>query len=152
MPNKVRATTAPGLALIGDAALAVDPLFGIGCGWALQSGEWLADSVGPALQGAEPLERGLKRYSRRHRKGLRGHAFLVNDYATGRKMSRPEKALFAAAARDPKVAVLFDEFGTRRVGPAKTFVKTYPRAIVVNARHALRNRGEEPAPPRVAAA
>lgn len=31
MPNRVRQVTAPGLALIGDAALATDPLFGIGC-------------------------------------------------------------------------------------------------------------------------
>ena len=30
----------------------------IGCGWALQSAEWLADAVAPALAGAEPLARG----------------------------------------------------------------------------------------------
>ena len=50
MPNRVRRPVAPGLALVGDAALAADPLFGVGCGWALQSGEWLADSVSPAMQ------------------------------------------------------------------------------------------------------
>ena len=53
MPNKVRVPVAPGLALVGDAALAVDPLFGVGCGWAFQSAEWLADSVAPALRGDE---------------------------------------------------------------------------------------------------
>ena len=41
MTNRMRTTTAPGLALIGDAALATDPLFGVGCGWAFQSAEWL---------------------------------------------------------------------------------------------------------------
>ena len=61
MPNRVRAVTAPGLALVGDAALATDPLFGIGCGWAFQSGEWLADSVGPALAGMGSLDAGLRR-------------------------------------------------------------------------------------------
>ena len=73
MPNRVRVPTAPGLALVGDAAQAVDPLFGIGCGWAFQSGEWLADSVAPALRGEEPLERGLKRYRRLHKRKLGGH-------------------------------------------------------------------------------
>jgi flavin-dependent dehydrogenase len=152
MPNKVRAPVAPGLALIGDAALAADPLFGVGCGWALQSAEWLAESVAPALQGAEPLERGLKRYRRRHRKGLRGHAYFINEYATGRRMQPGEKALFAAAARDPKLATVFDEFGTRRIGPAKMFARTLPRAMMVNAKYALSHRdGGKTPPPRVAA-
>jgi 2-polyprenyl-6-methoxyphenol hydroxylase-like FAD-dependent oxidoreductase len=141
MPNRVRVPVAPGLALAGDAALAVDPLFGIGCGWALQSAEWLADSVTPALRGAEPLQSGLNRYRRRHRKELRGHAFLVNDYATGRPISRVEKTLFSAAARDPKVATAFDELGTRRVKPGRMMATTLPRALAVNAQHALRNRG-----------
>ena len=103
--------TAPGLALVGDAALAADPLFGVGCGWAFQSGEWLADAVAPALAGEESLERGLKRYRRRHARKLRGHAFFINDYSSGRKLNPAERMLFAAAARDTKVAVRFDKFG-----------------------------------------
>ncbi len=55
MTNIAHTPTAPGLALVGDAALAIDPLWGVGCGWAFQSGEWLADSVAPALLGASPL-------------------------------------------------------------------------------------------------
>jgi 2-polyprenyl-6-methoxyphenol hydroxylase-like FAD-dependent oxidoreductase len=146
MPNRVRTVTAPGLALIGDAALATDPLFGVGCGWAFQSGEWLADAVGPALAGAEPLERGLKRYRRRHARGLRGHSFLIHDYATGRKMRPGERLTFSAAARDPEIAVVFDQFGTRQIGPARMFARVVPRALLVNARHALRRSGDRPAP------
>jgi menaquinone-9 beta-reductase len=137
MPNRVRVPVAPGLALAGDAALATDPLFGVGCGWALQSGEWLADSVAPALRGGEPLEDGLERYRRRHRRELRGHAFLIHDYATGRRLQPGERMLFAAAARDPKVAAVFDEMGTRRIKPGRMFARAMPRAIAVNARHAL---------------
>ena len=58
MTNRVRKPVAPGLALVGDAALATDPLFGVGCGWAFQSAEWLRDASAPALQGEEPLEQG----------------------------------------------------------------------------------------------
>ena len=64
MTNVWHEPTAPGLALIGDAALAIDPLWGVGCGWAFQSSEWLANSVSGSLLGAEPLERGLAALSK----------------------------------------------------------------------------------------
>jgi 2-polyprenyl-6-methoxyphenol hydroxylase-like FAD-dependent oxidoreductase len=140
MPNRVRDPIAPGLALVGDAALAADPLFGVGCGWAFQSGEWLADCAAPALRGAEPLAPGLKRYRRLHRRRLGGHAFVIHGYATGRKLSRGERALFAAAARDPKVATRFDRFATRQLGPARMLATTIPRSMMVNLRYARRNR------------
>ncbi|HEX3174612.1 MAG TPA: NAD(P)/FAD-dependent oxidoreductase [Solirubrobacterales bacterium] len=135
MPNRVRVVTAPGLALIGDAALATDPLSGIGCGWALQSAEWLAEAVAPALRGEETLRRGLARYRRRHRRELRGHASLIHDYASGRRFSRGERMLFAAAARDPEAAAAFDAIGTRRARPGRVLATAMPRALAVNLRH-----------------
>jgi 2-polyprenyl-6-methoxyphenol hydroxylase-like FAD-dependent oxidoreductase len=137
MPNRVRALTAPGLALVGDAALATDPLFGIGCGWAFQSGEWLADSVGPALTGSGSAERGLKRYRRLHSRHLRGHAFFIHDYSTGRRFNPAERLLFSAAARDRKLSVSFDRYATRQIGPARMMAAMLPRSLFVNARHAL---------------
>lgn len=141
MPNRIRALTAPGLALVGDAALAAEPLFGVGCGWAFQSGAWLADSVGPALRGSGALERGLKRYRRLHRMRLGGHAFLTSDYSSGRRFNPAERALFAAASRDAEVAVRVDRFATRQVGPARAMATTLPRSLLVNARHALAGGG-----------
>jgi flavin-dependent dehydrogenase len=38
LPNVSRPAARPGIAFVGDAALASDPLWGGGCGWALQSG------------------------------------------------------------------------------------------------------------------
>ena len=144
MPNRVRTPIAPGLALVGDAALATDPLFGVGCGWALQSGEWLADSIAPALAGEQSLQRGLGHYRRRHRKELRGHAFLIHDYATGRKLSGAEKRLFATAARDPRAAAIFDAFGTRQIRPARMFAEMTPRIVAASARHAIAGRASRP--------
>jgi 2-polyprenyl-6-methoxyphenol hydroxylase-like FAD-dependent oxidoreductase len=137
MTNRMRKPVAPGLALIGDAALATDPLFGVGCGWAFQSAEWLADSVLPALQGGESLEQGLEGYRRRHSRELAGHAFFIHDYATGRRMSPVERLMFSAAARDPKAAAIFEAFGTRRIRPQQMLPRLLPRAVAVNARHAL---------------
>ena len=42
------------VALIGDAAITSDPSQGVGCGWAFQSAEWLADEVAPALLDGPP--------------------------------------------------------------------------------------------------
>ena len=136
-PNRVRSQVGPGLALAGDAALATDPLFGIGCGWALQSAEWLADAVAPALGGAEPLARGLRRYRRRHRRRLAGHAHLIHDYATGRRFQPPERALMAAASEDPALATAFDAYATRQIGPSRMLARTVPRTIAVRARRAV---------------
>lgn len=137
MTNRMRRPVAPGVALIGDAALATDPLFGVGCGWAFQSAEWLSDSVRSALQGDEPLEKGLGRYRRRHARELRGHAFFIHDYSTGRRFNPAERMIWAAAARDPQAATLLDRMGTRQVGPFQTMPRLLPRAVAVNARHAL---------------
>jgi 2-polyprenyl-6-methoxyphenol hydroxylase-like FAD-dependent oxidoreductase len=141
MTNVAHAVAAPGLALVGDAALAIDPLWGVGCGWAFQSAEWLADAVAPALVGAAArsrpaeLQRGLKRYRRRHARGLRGHAAMIYGYAGGRRFNLGERMLFAAAARDDRIARRFEAFGTRSVGPARMFATTLPRALLVTARH-----------------
>jgi 2-polyprenyl-6-methoxyphenol hydroxylase-like FAD-dependent oxidoreductase len=137
MTNRMRKPVAPGLALVGDAALATDPLFGVGCGWAFQSAEWLAGSVLPALQGDESLEQGLEGYRRRHARELAGHAFFIHDYATGRRMTPVERLMFSAAARDPKAAAIFEAFGTRRIRPQQMLPRLLPRAVAVNARHAL---------------
>jgi 2-polyprenyl-6-methoxyphenol hydroxylase-like FAD-dependent oxidoreductase len=145
MPNVMRGPIAPGLALVGDAALATDPLFGVGCGWAFQSAEWLADSVSRALVDPgrspeqEPLQRGLSTYRRRYLRALRGHAYLIGSYATGRRFNLGERLLFSAAARDAGVAKTFEAFGTRNIGPGRLMVSALPRALAVNARHATRD-------------
>jgi menaquinone-9 beta-reductase len=137
MTNRMRKPVAPGLALIGDAALATDPLFGVGCGWAFQSAEWLSDSVLPSLQGRGSVEQGLERYRRRHARELAGHAFFIHDYANGRRLNPAERLMFSAAARDPKAAEMFDRFGTRQLRPQQFLPRMLPRSIAVNARHAL---------------
>lgn len=126
MPNVVRTPVAPGLALIGDAALATDPLAAVGCGWALQSAEWLAESVTGALCGDERLHSSLTAYSRRHRKTLRPHAHMIHQYATGRPMTGPERTLFSSAAHDPRLAREMEVFLSRNVGPARFMASAVP--------------------------
>ena len=113
MPNVQTRPVAAGLALVGDAALATDPLWGVGCGWAFQTAEWLAASVARAVVGTEPLEAGLRRYRRRFRLGLAGHAAMIRDYAGGRRFNPLERVLFSSAVWDRRAAERLGRFGTR---------------------------------------
>ncbi len=112
MPNVWRPAGKDGLALIGDAAQASDPLWGVGCGWAFQSAEWLVDATTPALvAGGEGLDAGLRRYRRRHLLRLGPHHLMLSDIASGRPPTAFERMLYRAAARDPKVRKEFEAVG-----------------------------------------
>jgi flavin-dependent dehydrogenase len=120
MPNTVRQPVQPGFALVGDAALAADPLWGVGCGWAFQSAEWLAESVGPTLSGSpSDIDAGLERYRRRHKKGLAAHEKFTSEYSSGRRFNPMEKMLFRAAARDQVLGQRMALMGERWIPPQK---------------------------------
>ncbi len=141
MPNSMRPAAGRGIAFVGDAAMAADPLWGVGCGFALQSAEWLADELGPRLAGSpsdEELDAALDGYRRRHRRNLLGHYLLMSDYSTGRRTNAIERLLFSAAARDPRLAEDFAEFGTRSIRPTDA---AFARLVVRSAWTTLTHRG-----------
>ncbi|WP_330333376.1 NAD(P)/FAD-dependent oxidoreductase [Streptomyces sp. NBC_00536] len=131
-----REPTAPGVALIGDAALTSDPLWGVGCGWALQSAQWLAEAVAPAATGRGDLDRSLALYARTHRRRLRGHQFLAVDYAKARPFNPGERLMFSAAARDASMARHMHLFASRLIGPMRFLSPVaLAKATAVNIRH-----------------
>ena len=61
LTNAIRPAARPGIAFVGDAALCGDPFWGIGCGWAFQSAEWLADATAAAVvDDGDDLDRGAE--------------------------------------------------------------------------------------------
>jgi menaquinone-9 beta-reductase len=141
-PNERRRPAAGGLALIGDAALAADPLWGVGCGWAFQSGEWLAEEAGPALDAGTDLDRALSRYARRHRKSLAGHNRVCSAYSDGHKLNPMERLFFRAAARDEELAARFALFGERWIKPTELLTpSTIGRTIRANVSRTARPSG-----------
>ena len=114
MPNTMRPAARPGIAFVGDAALATDPLFGVGCGWAFQSAEWLVEETRSALLDHGDLDVALERYRRVFRRRLGPHHLQIADYSTGRPMRLSERIALRAAANDPVVATAIEEFATRR--------------------------------------
>ncbi|MCX5389020.1 NAD(P)/FAD-dependent oxidoreductase [Streptomyces sp. NBC_00094] len=135
-PLHSRKPTAPGVALLGDAALTGDPLWGVGCGWALQSATWLTEAVAAAATGRGDLDRSLAAYARVHRRRLRGHAYLGADFAKGRPFNPMERLMFSAAARDASLARHMHLFGSRLIGPLRFLNPlALAKASVVNIRH-----------------
>jgi menaquinone-9 beta-reductase len=134
IPNVARTPTQPGLALVGDAAIAADPLWGVGCGWAFQSAEWLAEAVGPSLAGGtDRVDAALEDYRRRHRAGLAAHEKFTGAYSTGRRFNPMEKLLFRAAARDRELARRMALMGERWITPQQMLTpSTLGRVLRVN--------------------
>lgn len=151
--NVSRPAARPGLAFVGDAALCSDPLWGVGCGWAFQSAEWLVDETAEALLAGGDLDRALERYRRRHRRELSGHHRLICDFSRVRPYNPVERLMFSAAARDNRSARHFHAFGARIIG-VREFLspRAVGRALWVNARHAARGRAKPGPGPAVARA
>jgi menaquinone-9 beta-reductase len=128
-------TPLPGLALVGDAALTCDPVMAIGCGFALQSASWLADSVAPALGGEQPLRTALRRYQREHRRRLNGHHRMLTADARAHDFNPIQRLLFAAAARDAPTAATLHRYSERSLPPRRLLSpRVLARAAHVNAR------------------
>ncbi|MFE2021590.1 NAD(P)/FAD-dependent oxidoreductase [Streptomyces sp. NPDC059499] len=135
-PLQSRRPTAPGVAFVGDAALTGDPLWGVGCGWALQSAQWLAEAVASAATGRGDLDRSLAAYARTHRRRLRGHQYLAADFATARPFNPMERLMFSAAARDDSLARHMHLFASRLIGPLRFLNPVaLAKASAVNIRH-----------------
>jgi 2-polyprenyl-6-methoxyphenol hydroxylase-like FAD-dependent oxidoreductase len=119
MPNVMRPAARPGLAFVGDAALASDPLWGVGCGWALQMSEWLVDETADALLNLGDLDAALERYRRALRRRLGLHHWVIAEYASGRKTFAVERAFFRATAKDPVLARALADVASRRKQPTR---------------------------------
>ena len=134
MPNVVRPAARPGVAFVGDAAQASDPLWGVGCGFALQSASWLADELaGPLTAGTDP-DAGLDRYRRRHRRMLLGHHLQTSDFSNGRDLNPLERLLFRGAAQDDRTAALIADVAARAQPVDRTFTpRRVARALAMGA-------------------
>lgn len=121
--NVMRPAARPGdaVALVGDAALAADPLWGVGVGWAFQSASWLVDHTAGALLGGsdDDLHSALAAYARSFRRRVGLHHWVMAGYSTGRMTLPHERAMARAGARSPRVASAFEEVTSRRRSPLR---------------------------------
>jgi pimeloyl-ACP methyl ester carboxylesterase len=115
--------------------VAADPLWGVGCGWAFQSAEWLVESTARSFERDSDLDRAVAGYRKVVRKQLLGHFLMTSEYGRGRRYNPAEKILFAAAPHDDKLARIVQAFGARTIPVSKVISPvTMGRAVMVNLR------------------
>ncbi|MCO7192058.1 FAD-dependent oxidoreductase [Pseudonocardia alni] len=106
---------APGLALVGDAALSTDPMWGIGCAWGMQSASWLADSVADTLDVDDEVDAALATYAGRHKAEVGGYQRLFENFASARPLNAMERLMYSASIHDPQTARHLYSFGSRLI-------------------------------------
>jgi 2-polyprenyl-6-methoxyphenol hydroxylase-like FAD-dependent oxidoreductase len=104
MPNVIRPAARPGIAFVGDAALAADPTFGTGISFALMGAEWLVDETSSVLDSRRALDNALRRYRRKFSWRLAPHHLQMADFSTAREINPLERHAFRRAAGDPVFA------------------------------------------------
>ncbi len=109
-PSLWRPAVSHQVALVGDAAVAIDPLTGIGCTWAMQSAQQLTQSLGGALlrlkrqpcsqaQQQRRLQRALSRYRFWHWLKFRPALLIARRYSRDRPLTGLERLLLQLVAR-----------------------------------------------------
>jgi menaquinone-9 beta-reductase len=121
VPNVMRPAARPGVAFVGDAALATDPLFGVGLTFAFQSAAWLVDETSAVLGGGQELDQALRRYRRKFAWRLGPHHLQIADFSTARKTTQLERLALRKASTDPALARAFGEVLTRVRSPLRLF-------------------------------
>jgi 2-polyprenyl-6-methoxyphenol hydroxylase-like FAD-dependent oxidoreductase len=131
-------TPRPGLALIGDAATASDPVPAVGCGWAFRSAAWLVDATAGALATGGDLGAALRAYRKAHR-------FIDkwDDVGRADALAAPpnpiQRAIRTAAVHDDGIARRLAMFSMRAAAPSVLVNPAVAvRAVVSSRRGAVR--------------
>jgi flavin-dependent dehydrogenase len=133
MPNVIRPAARPGIAFVGDAALAADPAFGVGIGFAFQSAEWLVDETSAVLGSRPELDDALRRYRRRLAWRLGPHHLQMADFSTRRKFRPLERLALRRATADPVLARAFGEVLMRERSPLRLFDPRIAARLIIPA-------------------
>ncbi|WP_458683663.1 NAD(P)/FAD-dependent oxidoreductase [Prescottella equi] len=104
------AVPAPGVALVGDAALTSDPVVAVGCSWALRSAEFLADSLVGFAAGTTSLDDCLAQYQQRHSFFRRHQRLISIDSKNVRSANSVQRSVRRAATVDSYVATEMTQY------------------------------------------
>jgi 2-polyprenyl-6-methoxyphenol hydroxylase-like FAD-dependent oxidoreductase len=107
IPNIFRQPVYKGVAFIGDAAMALDPMSGVGCGFAIQTGSWLANITAAAIKGNGALNDALQQYATYHSRQLLPHATGICADSLAKPLNESRHALLQEVVND---AYLTDAF------------------------------------------
>jgi menaquinone-9 beta-reductase len=117
-PNLWRPAVVRGMPLVGDAQLSIDPISGVGCGWAFEMASWLSDAIAGDLKAGRDLTPALQRYADRCN-ALAQHRRAIVDFSTRTELNRLERLMFSAATKDVGMARHLNMFFSRLIAPGE---------------------------------
>lgn len=125
-PNQTREPVFDGIAFIGDAALSLDPMSGVGCGFALLSAQMLAQ----ALAG-KPLSdpSGLADYRARYQAFFPAHAAGIRADSLIAKDGAAQQRIYQTICADANLQQQYLALTGRLIAPAQ-FQRAYLQACM----------------------
>ncbi|MEU7560402.1 NAD(P)/FAD-dependent oxidoreductase [Streptomyces eurythermus] len=128
-PSRIRRPVLGSVPFVGDAALSLDAMSGVGCGFALQSADLLARSFAGRSLDEAGLRAGLADYRERfestilpHADGICGDSLVGKDEATRQRM-------FTTICRSPELSQKYLALTGRMVRPAE-FQQAFMRGLM----------------------
>jgi len=101
LPNRVRKPFGPGWALVGDAGLVMDPLYGLGIGHALRDAELLADAIEGGLGGRRNLADAMRAYEKERNRHTLPMYRLTTQQAVGQPRPYELEVLYRCLEGNP---------------------------------------------------
>ncbi|MCL6278835.1 NAD(P)/FAD-dependent oxidoreductase [Streptomyces albidoflavus] len=136
-PSQLRAPVAGSVPFVGDAALSLDAMAGVGCGFALLTAELLADSLDGRSLAGDDLREGLDQYRRRFEENLLPHAEgICGDSLVG-KNEATRLRMFETICESQELSQKYLALTGRMVRPAE-FQREFMRGLMARSKRAAR--------------
>lgn len=116
-PNQVRRPVQGAIPFVGDAALSLDPMAGVGCGFALVSGDLLASAFEGRALDRDGVRAGLEDYRQRYESVLLPHAEGIIRDSLVDKDDVAQQKTFGLISGDPALSQKYLALTGRMVHP-----------------------------------
>jgi flavin-dependent dehydrogenase len=148
-PSQVRQPVAGSIPFVGDAALSLDPMSGVGCGFALVSADLLARSFADRSLAGDDLRDGLAEYRARFEEVLLPHAEGICRDALVDKDEASQERTFRTISGNPELSQRYLALTGRMLLPAE-FKQDLIRTMMTRGAAGLKRRPapDSPAKPR----
>ena len=123
-PNLVRNPVHADAAFVGDAALSLDPMSGVGCAFAIVMADMLADSIAAAAARREDLGAGLPDYAARFAAFFPPHAVGIAADSIIAKSAATTHSVYKRIVDSPRLQKTFIALTGRLVMPS-AFQRAY---------------------------
>lgn len=133
----------PGVALVGDAAMVIDPLQAAGCGYAFRTAEWLADLVAEPLSEGDgsAVDRAAAQYQWVHRRRVLPIQAMGIALSRLRTIPLLTRLSIEASEQDPRLAETLISIVTHNATPLSALSPMVPLRTI---RGVIRSRRSRP--------